>query len=195
MISAKCTTCGLRFFFLGDVTQFWKQLPWVKSATLSLYFWKASRLKLHCFIWRKSGLFARFLLCKIWFGVSCSHCFAARFLHTSWFYITAGTHVCGYRFGFSKGVPWTLNAFCMNIFALMPFGQTQVWARWAWSASDRCVLGHEHGSSSTGPTVTGGARGKGVTELWHALLRHPPYVSNFTVVSFISFSVSARTVS
>lgn len=48
------------------------------------------------------------------------------FFHTSWFYITAGTHVCGYRFGFSKGVPWTLNAFCMNIFALMPFGQTQV---------------------------------------------------------------------
>lgn len=30
-----------------------------------------------------------------------------------------------------------------------------------------------------------------VKELWRALLHHSPYVSNFTVVSFISFSISA----
>lgn len=192
--------CVVLRFFLGGVVQFLAQ---VKLATLSLYIKKAPRLLLQSFLCTKAWLweFSLFFCCVVLLllVLVVSHCFVAG-LCTPLFYFALGTSVprfVRWCFSFRKGVLWNwkMHYFLRPHLPLCGSGSSVCEWHSLYMALTPLVPGNESGSSP-GPRgwlarLGGKAQQNCVAECFH----YSPSVSNFTMVSFISFSIWAWTVS
>lgn len=141
------------------------------------------------------GLFFHIVSCNrplyIHICTSCCCYFLATFLVYTFLPLCVFLMCERWRFRFRKEVLEFKNAFCRNMSAPMPVWMTLAlrgsdpFGSWKW----------EWFLLPWGLWQAVWAWGESVIELCHGLLLHSPYVSNFTVVSFISFSIWGKAVS